>query len=95
MSRGTGTPPPADIDTTSNNDTRKRRKGPLSDGLERVKKTVKFYKSCDHACWSCGYDVSNHHHSSNCKKKKSGHIDSHTGANPAAGPSIKDKKFLK
>ena len=34
MSRGGGTQPPAVIDTAGNNETQKRRKGPLNDGLE-------------------------------------------------------------
>ena len=92
MSRG-GTPLLAVVDTASNNDTRKRRKGPLSDDQEGVKKTVKFYKNYDHTCWSYGYNISKHHHSGNCKKKKKGHIDSHTGGIPAVGESIKDKEF--
>jgi len=79
MARGTDTPPPAVVTTSNKDTTRKRRKGPLSDGPKGVTKTENFYKSCDHACWSCGYDVSKHHHSGNCQKKKNGHIDSHTG----------------
>ena len=57
--------------------------------------TLKYYKNCDNACWLCGYDVSKQHHNGNQKKNKKGHIDSHTGDNPAAGVSIKDKEFSK
>ena len=95
MTRERDTPPPAFIDTAVNNESLKQQKGPLSDGPEGVTKTVKFYKNCDHACWSCGYDVSKMYHSGNCTKKKPGHIDSHSGANAAAGASIKDKQFSK
>ena len=56
---------------------------------------MKYYKNCDNACWSCGYDVSKKHVSDNCMKKKSGHVDHHMGDNPAPGASIKDKEFLK
>ena len=89
-----GTPPPAIIDTANKNGG-KKRKGPLSDGPEGTTKTKKFYKTCDNACWSCGYDVSKLHDSGNCRKKKTGHIDSHTGDNPQAGASQKDKEFSK
>ena len=95
MSRGGGTPPPAVIDTAGNNETRQQRKGPLSDRPEGVTKTVEFYKNCDHACHSCGYDVLKLHRSGNCKKKKTSHIDAHMGANPQPGASIKDKEFPK
>ena len=68
---------------------------PLSDGSEGVTKTMKYYKNCDNACWSCGCDVSKKHDSGNCMKKKAGHVDWHTGDNPAPGASIKDKEFSK
>ena len=45
LANGTGTPPPPVIDTS-----RKRRKGPISDGLEGVTKTDKYYKNCDNPC---------------------------------------------
>ena len=93
MSRG-GTPPPAIIDTANKNGG-KKRKGPLSDGPEGTTKTKKFYKNCDNACYSCGYDVSKLHDSSNCMKKKKGHVDSHTGANPQLGANQKDIEFSK
>ena len=96
LEKGTVTPPPPVIDTTSNKDTSwKHRKSPLSDGPEGVTKTTKYYKNCDNAYWWCGYDCSKQHHNGNCRKKKKGHIDSHTGDNPAAGESIKDKQFSK
>ena len=95
MRTNSTTTPPAVIDTASNSGDRKRRRGPLSDGPEGVTKTTKFYKNCDHVCWSCGYDVSKLHHSGNCKKKKDGHNDSHTGANPQPGATQKDKEFSK
>ena len=97
LERDTGTPPPPPppspvIDRTSSKDTsRKRQKGPLSDGPERVTKTTKCYKNCDNACRSCDYDYSKQHHSGNYRNKKKGHIESHTGDSPAAGASIKDK----
>ena len=95
-SRGAGTPPPGIIDTSSNNNGGKKRKGrPLSDGPEGVTKTRKFYKNSETVCWSCGYDVSKQHDSCNCRSKKAGHIDSHTGDNPQAGASQKDKEFSK
>ena len=72
-----------------------RQRGPLSDGPEGVTKTVEYYKNCDNTCWSCGYDILKHHHSGNRKRKKKSHIDQHTGDNPAAGASIKDKEFSK
>ena len=89
------TSPPSHIDTAPKDGGRKRRRGPLSDGPEGVTKTTKFYKTCDNACWSCGYDVSKDHDSTNCRKKKKGHIDSHTGDNPQPGASQKDKEFSK
>ena len=89
------TSPPSLIDTATKNGDRKRRRGPLSDGPEGETKLIKFYKTCDNACWSCGYDVSKLHDSGNCRKKKTGHIDSHTGDNPQAGASQKDKEFSK
>ena len=89
---GSGTPPPTTIDT-SNKSGGKRRKGPLSDGPEGVTKTKKFYKNSNNVCYTCGYDVSKLHDSSNCRAKKAGHIDSHTGANPQPGASQKDKQF--
>ena len=80
MARGTGTPSPAVINTTSNKNTsQKQQKIPLSDGPEGVTKTLKYYKNCDNACCLCGYDVSKQHHSCNYKKKKKGHINFHTG----------------
>ena len=91
----TSTCPPATIDTTSNSGDQKRRQGPLSNGPEGVMKITKFYKNCENACWLCGYDVSKLHDSGNYKKKKPGHIDSYTGANPQPGASQKDKEFLK
>ena len=94
-SRGTGTPPPTTIDTNSNKNGGKKRKGrPLSDGPEGVTKTKKFYKSTN-VCHSCGYDVSKQHDSCNCRSKKEGHIDSHTGDNPQPGANQKDKQFSK
>ena len=95
MRANSNTPPPAVIDTASKNGNRKQQRGPLSDGPEGVTKTMKFYKNCDHACWSFGYDVSKLHHSGNCKNKKTGHIDSHTGSNPQPGASHKGKEFSK
>ena len=92
-SRGSGTPPPSTIDTTSTKTGGKKRKGPLSDGPEGVTKTKKFYKNCENVCHSCGYDVSKLHDSCNCRAKKAGHIDSHTGANPQPGANQKDKQF--
>ena len=86
---------PAIIDTASNNETRKGQKGPLSDGPEGVKKMCKFYKNCGNVCWFCGYGVSKLHHNVNCRQKKKGHINSHTGDNLDTGASIKDKEFSK
>ena len=93
--RANSTSPPAVIDTASKGGDLKQRRGPLSDGPEGVTKTTKFYKSCDHACWSCGYNVSKLHHNGNCKKKKDNHNDAHTGANLQPGASQKDKEFSK
>ena len=93
--RTPSTSPPTLIDTASKSGDRKLRRGPLSDRPEGGTKTIKFYKTCDNACWSCGYDVSKIHHSGNCKKKKNGHIDGHTGVNPQPGAEKKDKEFSK
>ena len=96
MARGGGTPPPAIIDTTSNKNGGKKQKGrPLSDGPEGVTKTKKFYKNCNNVCHSCGYNVSKLHNSMNCRCKKAGHVDSHTGDNPQPGANQKDKQFSK
>ena len=89
------TPPPAVIDTASKDIDYKQRRGPLSDGQEGVTKTVKYYKNYDNTCWSCGYNVSKQHDSGYCKKKTKGHIDWHTGDNPAPGVNFKDKEFSK
>lgn len=94
MKNATPSCPPAIIDTSTKTGG-KKRKGPLSDGPEGVTKTKKFYKNCDNACWSCGYDVLKLHDSRNCRNKLKGHIDSHMGANPQPGASQKDKEFSK
>ena len=94
MRTNSNTPPPVVINKASENDC-KRRRGPLSDGPKGVTKTVKYYKNCDNAYWSCGYDVSKKHASKNCMKKKPGHVDHHTGDNLAPGARIKDKEFSK
>ena len=86
---------PAVINTESKDGDQKQRRGSLTDGPEGVTKVAKFYKSCDNVCWSCGYDVSKHHHSGDCKKKRDNHNNTHTGANPQPGASQKDKEFLK
>ena len=93
----TGLLPPLIIKTSSKGDVSwsQRRKGPLSDGTKGVIKTKKHYKNRDITCWSHDYDCSKKHHSGNCTHKKNGHINSHTGDNPAAGASQKDKQFLK
>ena len=95
MRVNSSTPPPAVINTASKNTDCKQRRGPLSDGPEGVMKTTKYYKNCDNACWSYGYDVSKIYDSGNYMKKKPGHIDWHTGDNPVPGASIKDKEFSK
>ena len=46
LANSAGTPPPPIIET------RKRRKGPISNGPEGITKTDKYYKNCDYACWS-------------------------------------------
>ena len=69
MRTNSNTPPPAVINTASKNTDHKQHRGPLSDGPEGVTKMVKYYKNCDNACWSCGYDVSKKHDSGNCMKK--------------------------
>ena len=95
MRANTNTPLPAVINTASKNTDCKQQRGPLSDGLEGVTKTAKYYKNYDNTCWSCGYDVSKKHVIDNYMKKKPGYVDHHTGDNPAQGASIKDKEFLK
>ena len=72
MRANSTTPLPAVIDTAYKREDRKRRRYQLSDGPEKVTKTMKFYKNCDHACWSRGYDVSKFRHSGNYKNKKTG-----------------------
>ena len=89
------TPPPTGINTARKNEDHKRQRSPLSDGPEGVTKTTNYYKNCDNACWLCRYDVSKKQASNNCMKKKAGHVDHHTGDNPAPGASIKDKEFSK
>ena len=86
---------PALIDTADKSGDQEQRRGPLSDGPEGVTKTTKFYKNCNNACWSWGYDVFKQHDSGNCKKKKAGLINLHTGSNPQPGASQKDKEFSK
>ena len=71
------------------------RRGPMSDGAQGTTKTEKFYKDCDNSCWSHGYDISPLHDSTNCRFRLPGHIESHTGATPAAGANQKDKQFSK
>jgi len=97
MLNNAGTPPPPIIDVGSNrNGGRERtRKGPMSDGPPGTVKIVKYYKECENVCWSHGYDVAGNHHSGNCKYKLKNHVDTHTGANPKAGASQKDKQFSK
>ena len=97
LANSTGTPPPPVIDTTTNKDrSQKHQKGPLRDSPEKVTETAKYYKNCDYACWSCGYDCSKQHHSGNYRSKKKDHIsNSYTDDNPAAEASIKTKEFLK
>ena len=95
LTNGDGTPPPPIIDVHNqggdqgqgHGDRNRRRSGPLSDGPEGTTKTKRFYKQCDNACWSHEYNALKLHTTDNCKFKLEGHIDSHTGANPAAGAS--------
>ena len=95
MRANTNAPLPAVINTASKNTDCKRQRGSLSDSPEGVTKTVKYYKNYDNACWLCGYDVLKKHTSDNCMKKETGHVDQHTGDNPAPGQDIKDKEFSK
>jgi len=94
-----GTPPPPIIDVGSsggrNGGRERTRKGPMSDGPPGTVKIVKYYKECENVCWSHGYDVAGNHHSGNCKYKLKNHVETHTGANPKAGASQKDKQFSK
>jgi hypothetical protein len=72
------------------------------DGLPKVRSDVangtkkkKYYKTNDNACWTCGYDIAKGHTSTTCRYKRPGHIDWHTGDNPAPGHNPKDIKFSK
>jgi len=99
MLNNAGNPPPPIIDVGSsggrNGGRERTRKGPMSDGPPGTVKVVKYYKECDNVCWSHGYDVAGNHHSGNCKYKLKNHVETHTGANPKAGASQKDKQFSK
>jgi len=68
---------------------------PASDGPIGTVKTTKYWSKNDNCCWTCGYDISSLHDSTNCNCKLPGHITTHTGDNPAPGASTKDKEFSK
>ena len=68
---------------------------PASDGPVGSIKTTKYWSKNDGCCWTCGCDISSLHSSANCNCKLPGHIDTHTGDNPAPGASTKDKEFSK
>ena len=72
------------------------------DGLPKLQSDVgngtkkkKYYKTNDNACWTCGYDIAKGHNSTNCRYKRPGHVDWHTGDNPAPGHNPKDIEFSK
>ena len=79
------------LDTMTGNRTFLRQ----SDGPAGTTKTEKYYKKSSTVCFTCGYDVSKNHDSSNCRRPGPNHDQTHSGENPCPGASQKDKEFSK